>query len=224
MQWLWDPETYDEARRRIVPHFDSFYGTAAELVAALTPGKPLSRVLELGAGTGIFSEAVVRRAPWIRLELLDGSAGMLARAVGREGLGGARLHVQAFTDPLPEGPYDAVISAIALHHLEDPEKRDLYRRIFEVLGDGGMFLNAEEVAGRTARWQGIVVENHHAFCRGAGCSEAEMRELTEREVHDLCAPLETQLRWLEEIGYCDVEAPWRNFRFAIFAAFRPGDA
>lgn len=223
MKPLWDPETYDLARRRIVPHFDEFYGTAAALVAELSPGGESPRVLELGAGTGIFSEAIARRVPGVRLELLDGSAGMLERAVFRLGKR-PPLHVQAFSEALPEGSYDAVVSAIALHHLTDPEKRDLYGRIFGVLAAGGLFLNAEEIAGRSARWEKIGVEDHHAFCRSAGCSEEEMRELAAREVNDLCAPLETQLRWLEEIGYCDVEAPWRNFRFAIFAGFRPGDA
>jgi len=52
--------------------------------------------------------------------------------------------------PLPAGPWDAIVSALAIHHLEDDGKRDLFARAHDALGDGGVFVNAEQVSGPTA--------------------------------------------------------------------------
>src|ERR1051326_1647721 len=124
MREIWDPKTYDDERRRLVPCFDAFYGTSAELVARSVP--PYPRILDLGAGTGLLSALVAQRARPKELHLIDVSAAMLQRAQLR--LVGLRLQTisQSLTAPLPAGPYEAVISALAIHHLDDDQKRDLF--------------------------------------------------------------------------------------------------
>lgn len=223
MDGVWNPEIYDLSRHRIVPRLDAFYDTAADLVATFCQGLAAPRILELGTGTGIFSERVAKRIPGIRLEVLDISSGMLAKALTRLTEWKPETHIQDFRDPLPSGPFDAVISAVAIHHLDDAAKRDLYRRIRPILTPGGIFLNADEIAGRTPLWRQFVIQQHHDFCRDAGCTPEEISELLKREAYDLCSPVETQLRWLEEFGFVNAEAPYRYFRFAILAAFRPKD-
>ena len=69
---------YDATRRAIVPCYDAFYGTAVELLALR--GGPVERVLDIGGGTGLMSEAVLAAHPSARIVLLDGSGEMLARA------------------------------------------------------------------------------------------------------------------------------------------------
>jgi tRNA (cmo5U34)-methyltransferase len=59
MSTVWNAATYDSERRRLVPCFDDFYGSAAELVTRCFPSCP--RILDLGAGTGILSAAIVER-------------------------------------------------------------------------------------------------------------------------------------------------------------------
>jgi tRNA (cmo5U34)-methyltransferase len=72
-------DRYDAARRRLIPPFDAFYGTAVE---ALSPPR---LVLDLGAGTGLLSSFVRRAYPHAELTLTDGATAMLDKA--RELLG-----------------------------------------------------------------------------------------------------------------------------------------
>jgi len=79
------------------------------------------------------------------------SSAARARAAARAALADrARYVVSDLADPLPAGPWDAVVSALAVHHLDDPAKRALFGRLHTALAPGGLFVNAEQVAGPTA--------------------------------------------------------------------------
>jgi tRNA (cmo5U34)-methyltransferase len=94
---------YDAARRRLVPMFDTFYGTAVQALELARV--PITRVFDLGAGTGLLSERVLAAHPGADVVLLDGAPAMLEQARGR-------------------GP-TAIVSALAIHHLVDADKADL---------------------------------------------------------------------------------------------------
>ena len=119
--------TYDAARGKLIPPFDRFYGAAIE--ALELAGEPMGRVLDLGAGTGMLSGMVAAAHPSAQLVLVDGAPAMLDRA--RERLRGhprAAYVVADLRDALPPGPFDAVVSALAIHHLPDEDKRALLGR------------------------------------------------------------------------------------------------
>ncbi|MEX5712639.1 class I SAM-dependent methyltransferase [Parafrankia sp. FMc6] len=97
-----------------------------------------TRLLDLGAGTGETSLRVLARHPHADLVVLDESAAMLDRARAR--LPTAHLHVSRLQDPLPAGPFDLVVSALAVHHLDGPAKADLFTRVAAVLRPGGRFV------------------------------------------------------------------------------------
>jgi tRNA (cmo5U34)-methyltransferase len=137
--------SYDEGRRRLVPCLDDFYGTAVELAVRRLGPRP--RILDLGAGTGLLSQLLATARPDAEFVLVDAAPDMLAVATGNLR---ATLRVQDLRDPLPPGPFDAVVSALAIHHLTDDEKHDLYRRIVDVLVPAGVFVNAEQVAAPTS--------------------------------------------------------------------------
>ena len=147
MSAIWDAETYDSARRRLVPCFDEFYGAVVELVTRTAPEHPA--ILDLGAGTGILAAMLAEPIAPRSLHLVDASAEMLARAEHRLSVWQPSVAIQPLTDPLPPGPFGAVVSALAIHHLTDAEKRDLFARVLDVLEPGGIFVNAEQVLGDT---------------------------------------------------------------------------
>jgi tRNA (cmo5U34)-methyltransferase len=154
---------YDVLRRRLIPPFDRFYGSAVDALALAR--RPVRRVLDLGAGTGILSLRVAAAYPGAELVLVDGAPAMLEEARGKLA-GTVTLHVADLRDPLPGDSFDAVVSALAIHHLQDADKRDLYARAHDALAPGGVFVNAEQVAGSTPLLRGR---------RSAGRSDADHR-------------------------------------------------
>lgn len=213
----WDAATYDEARRRLVPDFDAFYGTVGLLLAETGTAAP--DVLDLGAGTGLLSAAVLAAVPAARVTLLDGDPAMLEQA--RRRLGEVPTVVADLTDPLPEGPFDAVVSSLAIHHLADDGKRDLFARILRVLRPGGSFVHAEQVAGPTAALDVRYLERHEQQARALGTDDEEWASYLVRRTHDRCAPLHEQLRWLEEAGFVEVDVAFKHHAFAVYSGVAP---
>lgn len=216
-----DAGDYDRSRRQLVPCFDGFYGAA---LAALPFGpREQPAILDLGAGTGLLSAMVRQALPEARLTVTDGSTEMLARA--RERLAGdpdARFRTLDFaTDPLG-GPWDAIVSALAIHHLDDAGKRALYGRVLTALTPGGTFVNAEQVLGSSEAEERDFALDWLLRVRTAGVSDKDLAAAQARMAHDRCAPLEIQLAWLRELGFAEAACAFRDKRFAVIVAHKAG--
>ncbi|MGC4767694.1 class I SAM-dependent methyltransferase [Micromonospora sp. DT44] len=214
--------TYDEARRRLVPCFDAFYGTAVEVAtpplrAALAAGRT-PEVLDLGAGTGLLSLLLAAAVPGVRLTLVDAAPAMLARATDELSARSVphRTVRADLSDELPPGRYDAVVSALAIHHLDDDGKRALYRRAAAALTPGGVFVNAEQVAGPTPALDQRYDEVWMARITELGSSPEEIAASRGRMRYDLPATVADQCRWLDEAGLVDVDCYFKEWRFAVF--------
>ncbi|BDG05417.1 class I SAM-dependent methyltransferase [Anaeromyxobacter oryzae] len=215
---------YDALRRRLIPCFDGFYGTAADLVAAHLPPDRPSRVLDLGAGTGLLSAEILRRVPAATATLLDFSGEMLARARARfDAAAPGRVAIRAgdyVRAPL-EGPWDAIVSALSIHHLPDPEKRAVYARALAALRPGGLLVNADNVLAEdpaaAARDRALWI----AAVRATGIAPADLDAALERTKVDVLAPLALQLGWLRELGFTAVDCVFKWHHFAVLAGVRP---
>ena len=136
-QFHWDPDGYLKMVRAEVPDYDRLQ----DELASATEGIDARRALELGTGSGVTSRRVLARHPHAQLTGVDSSEEMIAAA----DLPGADLRLQDLRDPLPEGPFDIVFSALAVHHLESPQKADLIARVATTLAPGGRFVLADVV-------------------------------------------------------------------------------
>jgi tRNA (cmo5U34)-methyltransferase len=130
-QFHWKPETYLEIIRAEVPRYDELQRETVKAVPF-----PPARVLELGIGTAETTRRLMEAYPAAEVTGLDSSPEMVFRA--RELVSDVRL--ARMEDPLPDGPWDLVISVLSVHHLTDEQKRTLFRRVREqsrslVLGD-----------------------------------------------------------------------------------------
>ena len=138
-EWEWDPDTYLAEMADEIPGYEELQ----EAVVAATVEVDAARVLELGTGTGETALRVLLdhpKADWVGI---DASEPMLARACER--LPGADLRLQRLEDELPPGPFDLVVSALAVHHLDGGGKRDLFSRVARVLRPGGLFVLGDVV-------------------------------------------------------------------------------
>ena len=220
MSKIWNASEYDESRRRLIPCYDLFYATAAEL-AARTVKVTSPTILDLGAGTGLLSEFIMQKFQFASLNLLDESAEMLSKAQLRLERYNPKIFVQPMTAPLPIGGFHAVISSLAIHHLADEEKQGLFRRIFQVLVPGGIFINGEQILGESDWQQKLFEDTHLDGARALGSGEEEIKAAQERMTYDKCATLSEQVSWLKEIGFQNAASFFHSFRFAVYAGWKP---
>lgn len=204
---------YEAARNRLIPPFEAFYGTAVTAVGLA--GGRIRRVLDLGAGTGMLSAFIRDAHPEAHITLFDGAPLMLGKA--RESLGGDRVEFvegDLYGD-LPEGPWDAVVSALAIHHMTDDGKRHVYRQALERLRPGGVFVNAEHVLGPTAWLDAAYRKSHETRARANGIDDLEWEQAEDRMKADHLTPLAPQLGWLSQAGFEDVDCLFKDHGFAV---------
>lgn len=229
---LTDTEAFLRHGEFFVPCRRSQIEVICELVA---DAGEAPRVLDLGCGDAAVAEAVLRGIAGSRVHGVDGSAEMLSRARERLARFGDRFELeQNALDAARTGPYDAVLSSLAIHHLEHADKRRLFAAVFDVLVPGGVLVVADVVAPRTPaavalagrRWDVRVRER--ALEAGdmepyAAFGRLQWNSFTDPDPddYDRPAPLLEQLKWIERAGLVDVDVYWMDAGHAIFGGRRP---
>jgi tRNA (cmo5U34)-methyltransferase len=216
---MFDAEADGYSRRRLLPCFDAFYASAIRALEMAQPGA-LHTVLDLGTGTGALAAMVANAYPDARLTLVDGAPKMIARAVENLGPRATTAVVQDFADALPAGPFDAIVSSLAIHHLDDAGKASLYSRSHAALRPGGVLVNAEQVLGETAELDALFWRWHEREASALGATDEEWAAAVQRMTHDRCATVSTNLELLRAAGFEDVSVHFADGRFAVLAGRR----
>jgi tRNA (cmo5U34)-methyltransferase len=212
--FAWDPATYLRLMSEEVPDYpllqrelvratevgadDRTYAADEDRHdAAVTPGDhhQVTRILDLGIGSGLTASLVLDAHPDAELVGLDASSDMLDAARATLDPTRTRLVAGRIEDDLPTGPFDLVISSLAIHHLDERGKADLFHRIRAVLSPGGRFVLAD-----------LVVP------------EDPVDVVTPIDgIEDTPSSLADQLRWLREAGFVPTVS-WSHRDLAVVTA------
>jgi cyclopropane fatty-acyl-phospholipid synthase-like methyltransferase len=196
MEWS-DPERVAEYLSREIPH----RRLAEALLLQALPAR-VDRVLDLGTGDGRLIALLREAHPEARALGLDSSEPMLSAARQRFATDPAvDLRLHDLREPLPQaGPFDAIVSGLAIHHLEDDRKRDLFAEIRSLLAPAGVFANLDLVKAPTR-------ELHERFRHEIGRPEDNPA--------DRLADLSDQLDWLRAAGFADVDCHFKWLQLTL---------
>ncbi len=192
-QFHWDPASYLALMRAEVPEYEHLQG---ETVAAT--GNGVRRVLELGTGTGETARRVLERHREAILIGIDASDEMLDHARATLPDDRAELRVARLDSPLPDGPFDVIVSVLTVHHLDAAGKAELFGRVARQLVPGGRFVLGD-----------VVVPEH----------PADAVTPIDRD-YDMPSSVAEQLSWLTAAGL-RARLVWANRDLAVLAGERP---
>lgn len=193
------------ARADHLPH-----RTEGEAVLLEHVPQSAQRILDLGTGDGRLLALLKLDRSDLNGVAMDFSPIML-EAVQQRFAEDAKVKIveHNLENPLPPlGTFDGVVSSFAIHHLAHPRKRSLYQEVFEILEPGGIFCNLEHVASPTAKL-------HKQFLQALDIA------LEDDDPSNQLLDVETQLSWLREIGFEDVDCYWKWLEMALLIGVKP---
>lgn len=199
------------------------YHEQNEIILSIIPfdRSKVLKILDLGCGTGILSNQMLRAFPKAQVVAFDLAENMLTACERNLSSYKDRLTLIKgnFASDYFGSDYDLIVSGLAIHHLADVEKPRLYKRIYDSLNQGGAFINREVVLGESSS---LTDRYHHLwreYIRSNG--EDDEKWFNKYLEEDIPAPVDVQTNWLREIGFIDVGCHWKYFNFAIFGGIKP---
>ena len=219
-----------ESERGAVPGTDVQLGIIATIVKSWCSTQ--SRILDLGCGDGILGRFILDSFSSASGVFIDFSDTMLDAA--RENLcstPNAKIIKADFSTPgwietvEEDEPFDVIISGFAIHHQPDSRKKELYLEIYNLLSQGGIFLNLEHVESSTPEvsklFEEYYVDHLHSYQlksdpNSSREEDAEGFRNRPDKDEDQLMPIEKQCGWLRDIGFKDVDCFFKQFEIGLF--------
>lgn len=199
-------DNFDRAIRDFVPGYDAMLQVVAEQVAMI---EDKGMLIDLGAGTGALSEAIMTHEPFRAVKLFDIDPEMLQNARNRLARFGGRARFKecSYFDPLPR--CNGVASSLALHHVPTIDrKRKLYRSIFNALLPGGMFVNADATMSADSDERTKIYSMWRAHMASCGVDKENAdRHFEQWAEEDTYFPIEVELDAMTAAGF-DAHCVW----------------
>jgi tRNA (cmo5U34)-methyltransferase len=213
---------YDRTIRMFIPNYERMIATVVRWLDGHVP--PGGLVVDLGAGTGGLSAAILDALPDVRVQLVDVDPNMLEVAATRcsAHVGRFELRHARFEDQLPQ--CHAVVASLALHHVPThSEKREVYRAILNALEEGGLVVVADALLHPDGAERQRMVEDLYAHMERNDISAAEAEaHFAQWQEEDFYVSLPDELALMAGAGFPHPDCFWRDGLIAVYGAFKDG--
>lgn len=211
---------YTEMLERLVPRYREMLWMILDYIPKDLKPK---RIVDLGCGTGNLSEGIANQYPDAELIAVDLSASILKEASERlKNYSNIKYLNEDFnTLEFEAGSVDLIVSSIALHHLTDPQKEKLLKKIYTWLSPNGILIFGDQFAGSTdARYQQHM-NNWKLSSKGKNVPVSEWKLwMGHQEKHDYHTTVENYFTWCKAIGFQNTDVVWRYFLWTVFIAHK----
>jgi len=216
----YDTRKYDEDIIRSIPGHVELHQHIDQIVQRDYVPRGKAKVLELGVGTGLTAERILRKLPNADYTAVDFSEQMLA---------GARRRLSQYDVTFVNGDYsqidlpndnDLVVSVVGIHHQEtDKDKKYLFQRVYNSLNETGAFIFGDLVTYRNYGEAALNEERHFHHLVENAQDEDSLKEWAHHHKHlNKLAPLEDQIEWLREVGFREVKLVYQKFNTVLIYA------
>jgi len=219
-------ESYDRDMELMHPNRSKMVRVVLDVLPFSTTSQ--IRAIDLGVGTGYFTDRFLKHFPNSEVIAVDGAQAMIDLAMARLGSLASRVEfvVGDFRN-LQQlagngGSFDVVLSAYALHHLNRADKEALLRQVVNLLRPDGWFVNADLIVADSAevekRIQQLRVAGIVERARGLderfidAASTRQFLDNLESNEHDQPLTLLEDLTLLRNSGLKNVSAFWLEYR------------
>ena len=207
-------EKYDDEISRVIPGHARLHQIIEEIFHD-SPG--MQRVLELGIGTGLTAERILRIFPHAQYVGIDFSETMLAGAEERlKQYSHVQLQCGDYAHTEFPTNLDAVVSVIGIHHQEtDDDKKRLFQKIYDSLSSQGIFVFGDLMTYKDPQTAALNDARHYHHLVAHARDEQSLREWAHHHKNlNESAALENQMQWLQEIGF-KVELKFQQYNTVL---------
>ncbi|MBD8003895.1 class I SAM-dependent methyltransferase [Bacillus sp. Sa1BUA2] len=207
---------YDNQRRKLIPCFEDFYSVPVSIIET---DKETPKILDIGAGTGLFASFIKEKFPKATITLIDISENMLEKARNRFKEEENIAYINAdYSEYKFEEKFDIIVSSLSIHHLTDEAKKKMFNNVYNLLTPKGIFVNADQVLGHTPFIDSMYKKDWNNKITMSGLTDSEIQAAHERTKLDRMATLDHQMKWLIDSGFQDVDCVYKYFNFVVLFA------
>jgi tRNA (cmo5U34)-methyltransferase len=222
---------FDEGIRQLLPRYNEMLDVITNCIPSTS-----RQILELGCGTGELSIKILNRFPKAEIIALDYSPRMLQFAqekIAHAGYGHRWRGIEADFGEWANKPekfaidmkFDACVSSLAIHHLTDEMKQNLFTAVRKSLNNKGCFWNADPVLAESPTLAEIYQAAREEWANQQGKNLAQIRAKVGSSTtygyssQDQLASLEYHLRMLNIAGFNVISVPWKYYGLAVFGGY-----
>ena len=212
---------FDNIIVKIIPYYDQMIQALIDSIQFDTFNK--IRIIDLGCGTGTIAKRLADKFPNSKIVCLDIASKMIEIAKYKlQDHNNTEFIVGDFSKIDFHEQFDVVVSSLALHHIQtDNEKKEFYSKIYTILTNSGQFINADVVLATTDYQQAINMSRWIDYMnKSVPMEEILNKWIPGHKTEDRPSKLMDQLKWLEDIGFKNIDVLWKYYNFSVYGGMK----